>query len=46
MVAQPKTVLITGSNRGIGFTLAEHYVKAGWNVITTARNPDSAEQVQ
>ncbi|KAJ3054367.1 hypothetical protein HDU79_009552 [Rhizoclosmatium sp. JEL0117] len=32
-----KTVIITGSSRGIGKALTEHYVQAGWNVIATAR---------
>lgn len=41
-----KTVLITGSNRGIGFAFAQHYVKQGWNVIATARNVDSAEDLK
>jgi NAD(P)-dependent dehydrogenase (short-subunit alcohol dehydrogenase family) len=36
------TVLITGSNRGIGFAFVEHYSEAGWNVIATARSPESA----
>ncbi|ETI34220.1 hypothetical protein L914_18429 [Phytophthora nicotianae] len=33
-----KTVLITGSTRGIGLALATHYTKAGWNIIGTARS--------
>jgi NAD(P)-dependent dehydrogenase (short-subunit alcohol dehydrogenase family) len=37
MASIKKTVLITGSTRGIGLTFAEHYVRAGWNVIGTAR---------
>ncbi|KAL3663429.1 hypothetical protein V7S43_011834 [Phytophthora oleae] len=32
-----KTVLITGSNRGLGLSFAKFYTKAGWNVIATAR---------
>ncbi|KAE9339612.1 hypothetical protein PF008_g11499 [Phytophthora fragariae] len=41
-----KTVLITGSNRGIGLAFAQHYVKQGWNVVATARNVDAAEELQ
>ena len=40
-----QTVLITGSNRGIGLAFARHYVGAGWNVIATARSPESAEEL-
>ncbi|MFT5612608.1 MAG: NAD(P)-dependent dehydrogenase (short-subunit alcohol dehydrogenase family) [Arenicella sp.] len=40
-----KTVLITGSNRGIGLGFVEHYVAAGWNVIATARSPEKAEDL-
>lgn len=36
------TVLITGSNRGIGLAFAQHYAGAGWNVIATARSPEKA----
>jgi hypothetical protein len=37
------TVLITGSNRGIGLGLAEGYAKAGWQVLATCRNPADAD---
>ena len=36
-------VLITGANRGIGLALAEHFLKAGFEVIGTARKPQKAE---
>jgi NAD(P)-dependent dehydrogenase (short-subunit alcohol dehydrogenase family) len=34
-----QTVLITGSNHGLGLELARQYAAAGWNVIATARRP-------
>ena len=37
------TVLITGSNRGIGLEFAKQYAERGWNVIATARKPEKAE---
>ncbi|MFW2406076.1 MAG: SDR family oxidoreductase [Gammaproteobacteria bacterium] len=40
------TVLITGSNRGIGFEFARQYAERGWNVIATARKPDQAEALK
>ena len=40
------TVLITGSNRGIGFAFVKHYSKNGWNVIATCRNPNKADDLQ
>lgn len=33
------TVLITGSNHGLGLELARQYADMGWNVIATARRP-------
>ena len=39
------TVLITGSNRGIGYAFAEHYASLGWNVIATTRSPDEATEL-
>ncbi|MFC1740803.1 SDR family NAD(P)-dependent oxidoreductase, partial [Pseudomonadota bacterium] len=40
-----RTVLITGANRGIGLELARQYSAAGWQVIGTARKPESAEEL-
>ncbi|MDP7297328.1 MAG: SDR family oxidoreductase [Gammaproteobacteria bacterium] len=37
------TVLITGSNRGIGLEFARQYAERGWSVIATARKPAQAE---
>ena len=35
--AQAQTVLITGSNRGIGLEFAKQYADKGWTVIATHR---------
>jgi len=40
------TVLITGSNRGIGLALAREYAGRGWTVIATARRPGEAAELQ
>ncbi|MAF83685.1 MAG: short-chain dehydrogenase [Chromatiales bacterium] len=37
------TVLITGSNRGIGLEFAQQYAERGWTVIATARKPAQAD---
>lgn len=36
------TVLITGTNRGIGLEFTRQYATLGWNVIATCRRPDDA----
>ncbi|ETN18910.1 hypothetical protein PPTG_04366 [Phytophthora nicotianae INRA-310] len=41
-----KTVLITGSNRGIGLAFAKHYKTEGWKVIGCARNVDAATELK
>ena len=33
------TVLITGTNRGIGLEFTRQYAELGWNVIATCRRP-------
>ncbi|MDJ0928631.1 MAG: SDR family oxidoreductase [Gammaproteobacteria bacterium] len=40
------TVLITGSNRGIGFAFARYYTEQGWQVIATCRTPARAADLQ
>lgn len=40
------TVLITGSNRGIGLEFARQYADKGWRVIATARDPAKAEDLK
>ena len=40
------TVLITGSNRGIGLEFARQYAALDWHVIATCRHPDQADALQ
>ncbi len=44
--AQAATVLITGSNRGIGLELAKQYAEQNWSVIATTRAPKDAAELQ
>ncbi len=44
--AQAKTVLITGSNRGIGFEFVTQYAAGGWDVIATSRSPGDDEDLK
>ena len=42
-----RTVLITGSNRGIGLAFAGHYARdADWRVIATCRRPEEADELK
>jgi NAD(P)-dependent dehydrogenase (short-subunit alcohol dehydrogenase family) len=40
------TVLITGSNRGIGFEFAKQYAAKGWRVLATTRHPVGADALR
>jgi len=40
------TVLITGSNRGIGLEFVRQYAARGWRVIATCRRPEAADELQ
>lgn len=40
------TILITGSNRGIGLELCKQYAEAGWSVHACCRNPQQASELQ
>ncbi len=44
--AQAATVLITGSNRGIGLEFAKQYAEKGWTVIATSRTPADDTDLQ
>ena len=41
--ADPKTVLVTGANRGLGLEFVKQYAALGWHVIATTRKPSDAE---
>ena len=40
-----QTVLITGASRGIGLGLVKTFIKNGFNVIATCRNPSAATEL-
>jgi NAD(P)-dependent dehydrogenase (short-subunit alcohol dehydrogenase family) len=40
------TILITGSNRGVGLALVTEYAAQGWNVIATTRTPQKAKELK
>ncbi|MBS0580677.1 MAG: SDR family oxidoreductase [Proteobacteria bacterium] len=42
----PGTVLITGSDRGIGLALAREFESRGWQVIATCRDPEKATDLK
>ncbi|MCW8874768.1 MAG: SDR family NAD(P)-dependent oxidoreductase, partial [Gammaproteobacteria bacterium] len=40
-----KTILVTGSNRGIGLELVRQYASAGWQVHACCRDPEQATEL-
>lgn len=40
-----ESVLITGSNRGLGLAWAKHFAEAGWRVYASCRHPDQADDL-
>ncbi len=44
--ASANTVMITGSNRGLGLEFTKQYAEKGYNVIATTRNPDDAKDLK
>ena len=46
LAAEATTVLITGSNRGIGLEFARQYAEKGWDVIATSRSPANDDELQ
>jgi NAD(P)-dependent dehydrogenase (short-subunit alcohol dehydrogenase family) len=43
--AESGSILITGSNRGLGLEWARQYAGLGWRVYATCRSPDAAEDL-
>jgi NAD(P)-dependent dehydrogenase (short-subunit alcohol dehydrogenase family) len=41
----PDTILITGSNRGIGLELCKQYVQLGWEVHACCRQPEHSIEI-
>lgn len=41
-----KSVLVTGSNRGLGLEFCRQYLAEGWRVYATCRAPDQAQELQ
>ena len=39
-----KTVIVTGASSGIGFGIAEAYLKRGYNVVGNARTLDGLKE--
>lgn len=39
------SVLVTGANRGIGLEFARQYSADGWDVVATAREPETADDL-
>ncbi len=41
---QDKTVVVTGGNSGIGYATAAEFLKKGYGVLITGRNPDAVKK--
>ena len=39
-MAEPRSVVITGASRGLGFASAEHLYREGWRVVAAMRTPE------
>lgn len=42
-MTQPRVVLVTGGNRGIGFAIAQQFIEAGYSVAVTTRSGSGPE---
>ena len=36
-MSSPETILLVGASRGLGYAMAEEFLKHGWNVVGTVR---------
>lgn len=43
-MGEPRSVVITGASRGLGFASAVHLYKQGWRVVAAMRSPDDGLQ--
>ena len=41
-----KTIVITGTRKGIGKEMADHYLAEGWQVVGCSRGKGSIEHTQ
>ncbi|MDT5010695.1 MAG: hypothetical protein QOH57_2312 [Mycobacterium sp.] len=41
-MSEPRSVVITGASRGLGFASAKHLYTQGWHVIAAMRTPETA----
>jgi NAD(P)-dependent dehydrogenase (short-subunit alcohol dehydrogenase family) len=42
-LSSDKTLLLIGASRGLGFALAQEYLKRGWNVVATERSGTTSQ---
>ena len=40
-MAEPRSVVITGASRGLGFASASHLYRKGWRVVAAMRSVDA-----
>ncbi|MEZ5564678.1 MAG: SDR family oxidoreductase [Gammaproteobacteria bacterium] len=45
LASDSPTILLTGSNRGVGLALVKEYASHGWNVIASCRSPRKAAEL-
>lgn len=41
-----RTILLIGASRGLGLGLAREYLRRGWHVVATVRDPDKAHDLR